>query len=320
MPSGASPGLIDVHHHFNPTGRTNDGSPWSVGMALDAMDRSGISSAIASIGPLPVQPDDTTHVRNIHDWNEWGASVCRDNPGRFGLLGALPLPMVDPALAEIAHIYDDLGLDGVALSTSYRDVWLTDDRNLPVFDELDRRRAVVFVHPSPRSDDAARSREYGGPAVAPAWMEYPVNTARTILGLLTKGIARRCPNIRFVFAHGGGVMPLLLGRIAGFTAWRQVGPARMAELFPDGTHAAFAQFHFETAQACAPEAFDLLRRIVPDSQILFGTDFSYFPIEHPVEEFNALALDDGTRQAIGRANAMRLFPASMGADTAAKPD
>ena len=300
--------LIDVHHHLNPTGRTNDGAPWSVAMALEAMDRTGIACAVASIGPVPVAAEDAAHVRNIRAWNEWGASVCRDHPGRFGLLGAVPLPFVGPALAEIAHIYDELGLQGVALSTSYRDVWLTDDGNWPVFEELDRRHAAVFVHPSPRSQDVAQSRDYGGPALAPAWMEYPVNTARTILGLLTKGIARRCPNIRFVFAHGGGVMPLLLGRIAGFSAWRQVGPDKLRELFPDGVHAAFARFHFETAQACAPEAFALLRSVVPDSNILFGTDFSYFPIEHPVEEFNALALDGPARAAIGGGNARRLFP------------
>ena len=312
----AGPGLIDVHHHFNPTLRTNNGKPWSVAMSLDAMDRNGIARAVASIGPMAIAAERHEQVRNVSEWNTWGASIVRDHPDRFGLLGALPLPHVDAAVDEIGHIYDVLRLDGVALSTSYADVWLTDDRNLPVFAELDRRQAVVFVHPSPGPRDRALSQEYGGPFVAPAWIEFPVNTARVILGLLTKGIARSFPSIRFVFAHGGGVMPLLLGRFAGFSGWEEVGPKRLQELFPDGVHGEFARFYFECAQACAPESFDLLRRVVPTSHILFGSDFSYFPMAHSVDQFDRLALDPQTRDAVGHRNAADLFGGTARQDLA----
>ena len=109
------------------------------------------------------------------------------------------------------------------MSTSEGDTWLSDERNAPVFDELNRRKAVVFVHPAATSNCSAVSRGYGGELISPPWLEFPMNTARAILGLLAKGVTRKYPDIRFIFSHGGGAMPLLLGRIAGFADWRTVG-------------------------------------------------------------------------------------------------
>ncbi len=301
---------MDVHHHFNPTGHDNEGRPWTVAAALEGMDGAGIATAIASLGPIHDPGPD--RVARIRGWNEWATTLCRDHPGRFGLFALLPMADPDAAVAEIAHAFDVLGADGIGVSTNEGDVWLPDDRNAPVFEELDRRGAVVFVHPAPTPGSGALSRSYGGDAVTPPWIEFPVHTARVILGLLTKGIARRHSNIRFIFAHGGGVMPILLGRFAGFRGWDSIGPDGLARLFPDGLHAGFARFRFECAQACAPEAVAMLRRLVPDTHILFGSDFSYFPLAHAAAEFAALDLDDAARRAIGRDNAAALFPRLLG--------
>ena len=216
-------GLIDVHHHFNPGGKDNEGKLWSVDMALDAMDASGIAAAVASLGPVNDVGSDGRNAR-IRASNEWGARACGDHPGRFGLFASLPLPDVDLALAEIAYAYDVLRVDGIGLSTSEGDTWLSDERYAPVLAELDRRKAVVFVHPAPTSLCRALGHAYGGDMIAPAWLEFPVNTARLILGFLVKGVTRTCPGIRFIFAHGGGLAPLLLGRVTGFSGWQTVGP------------------------------------------------------------------------------------------------
>ena len=300
-------GLIDVHHHFNPGGKDNEGKLWSVDMALDGMDASGIAVAVASLGPVNDGGSDARPAR-IRAWNEWGARACGDHPGRFGLFASLPLPDVDLALAEIAYAYDVLHVDGIGLSTNEGDIWLSDERNTPVLAELDRRKAVVFVHPAPTSRCRALGHAYGGDMIAPAWLEFPVNTARLVLGLLVKGVTRTYPGIRFILAHGGGVAPLVLGRVTGFAGWQTVGPETLARMFPDGIYAEFAKFYFECGQACAPEAFALLQRLAPQSHILFGSDFSYFPMAHSVAEFDALRLDDATRSAIGAGNAVALFP------------
>ncbi len=299
--------LIDVHHHFNPTFQDAEGNPWSIAMAVDQMDRCSIAAAVASLGPVHAIPP-AERRRTVRGWNEWATTLCTDHPGRFGLFAALPLHDIDGSLAEIAHAYDVLQADGIGLSTNEGDIWLGDERNWPVLAELDRRKAVIFVHPAATSRCGPLSRDYGGPAVSPPWIEFPVNTARCILGLVAQGVTRRFPGIRFIFAHGGGVMPILLGRIAGFSGWRTVGTDRLRTLFPDGPHAEFGKFYFDCAQAYAPEAFAMMRRIVPDSHLLFGSDFSYFDIAHSVDQLHGLGLDDGTLRAVGSSNAAALFP------------
>lgn len=298
---------IDIHHHFNPSSKDNDGNFWSIEMALDQMDQNGIATAIASLGPVNDWASADRPAR-VRAWNEWGMKACLDHPGRFGLFASLPLPLIDLALAEIAYAFDVLRVDGIAMSTNEGDRWLSDDSNRPVFDELNRRKAVVFIHPAPTSHCAALSRAYGGSDISSPWLEFPVNSARAILGLLAKGMTRSHPDIRFIFCHGGGVMPLLLGRFSGFSGWKTVGSTKLAELFPDGIYAEFAKFYFDCGQAYAPETIALLQRIVPASQLLFGTDFSYFPISHSVAEFTALDLTPDVRAGIAGGNAAALFP------------
>src|SRR4249919_1717493 len=85
---------IDVHQHFNPTLEDNEGNPWSVQMTLDEMDRTGVSTAIASLGPVN-DVGSKDRPGRVRDWNEWGARTCLDHPGRFGLFASLPLPHVE---------------------------------------------------------------------------------------------------------------------------------------------------------------------------------------------------------------------------------
>ena len=298
---------IDVHHHFYPSGKTNEGVGWSIDGSMDELDSNGVAAAIASLPP--VRDAEPSKAR---EWNEWATRLCQDRPGRLGLFATLPLRDMDLCLAEIAHAYDVLKVDGVGLPTSDVDVWLGDARFQPMFAELDRRRAVIFVHPYATSHCAALSRAYGGDLVSPPWIEFPANTARCILSLLMSGVPRKCPAIRFIFCHGGGLMPLLPGRIAGFAGWDTVGPARLEAAFPDGIYAEFAKLYFDCAQAYAPEVQGLLRQLIPPSHLLFGTDYSYFPVSHSMTELSRLQLDGRTRHAIMRGNAAALFPRFAG--------
>jgi predicted TIM-barrel fold metal-dependent hydrolase len=129
-----------------------------------------------------------------------------------------------------------------------------------------------------------------------------------VLSLWSAHVTRHFPNIRFVLCHGGGVLPILLGRFAGFSGWPAVGPERFAALFPDGVYAEFAKLYFECAQAYAPETIAMLRSVAPESHVLFGSDFSYFPIAHSVTAFNALDLPEPLRSGIAHDNAAAMFP------------
>lgn len=302
-----NPRIIDVHHHFEPTYKNLDGTAWSPEIACEELDRNAISAAIGYAGPVfPDAPE--VQRKKARELNEWSAGLCSGRRGRFGFFASIPMSDVGASLSEIAHAFDVLHCQGVGISTSYGEAWLGDVTFRPIFEELNRRSAVVFVHPGPGAPScSARSGSVGG-AISPPWLEFPVNTARTILSLLTSGTVQQFPDIKFIFCHGGGVMPSLLGRIAGFSAWSAVGPERLKALFSAGIYAEFAKLYFECAQAYAPENFEMLLKVAPPSHLLFGTDYSYFPIAHSVECFGKLRLPDDVRRLIQSENALALFP------------
>ena len=298
---------IDIHHHFEPTFRNIDDNVWSIDFALEQLDRNHIDTAIAYAGPV-LDMDANAARKKARHWNEWSTQLCNDHPGRFGLFASLPMNDVEGALTEIAYACDVLKADGFGISTQYQDAWLGDARFEPIFRELDRRKSVVFVHPSQAPCCTPSTLSYETGAISAPWIEFPTNTARTILSLWASGTTRRLPDVRFIFCHGGGVMPALLGRLTGFDGWRGVGAQKMKALFPDGVYAEFAKLHFDCAQAYAPEEFELLRKVVPTSNLLFGSDFSYFEIDHAVRQFAALEMSPDVRRAIRGGNAAALLP------------
>jgi predicted TIM-barrel fold metal-dependent hydrolase len=205
--------VIDVHHHFEPSAKNVNGVPWTIEMALDQMDRNGVTTAIGYAGPL--FPSDVRSGRKIaRETNEWSAQLCRTHPGRFGLFASLPLADVEGSLAEIAYAFDVLHADGVGLATHYDGMGLGDPAFEPIFAELNRRNAVVYVHPANAPCATASTLTYESDLISAPWIEFPTNTARTILSLWTAGLTRRLPDLRFIFCHGGGVLPILLGRFA----------------------------------------------------------------------------------------------------------
>src|SRR6478735_3452883 len=156
---------IDVHHHVLPDffwAATNEGDhpvggiqppPWSTGAALSFLDDAGIDVAIASISTPGVHTGDDAAARTLaRRCNELSAELVRDRPDRFGGFACLPLPDVDGALTELAYALDVLQLDGVVLFSNARGVYLGDARLGALFEELQRRRTLVFVHPKASPD------------------------------------------------------------------------------------------------------------------------------------------------------------------------
>jgi predicted TIM-barrel fold metal-dependent hydrolase len=309
------PRRIDVHHHFFPPAwleQAQQRQPgplpmmreWTAARVLAHMDKSGVATAIASLSPWGVAFAEVAQLPKLaRICNDSAAQMIRDHPGRFGLFAAMPLPDIDASLKEIAYALDTLKADGIGLMTSYGDKWPGDPLFQPVFDELDRRKAVVYFHPT-----TANCCGNLIPGVAPATIEWPVDTARAVLSLLFSGSLVRYPNIRFIFSHAGGALPALSGRVANFVK-RDKDAAKYA---PQGALAEFVKLYYDTANASAAPSMAALMAMAPTSQILFGSDYPYFTLEENVEGLGEVRMTAAERQAINRGNAARLMPQYQG--------
>ena len=312
--SAQTPGLIDVHHHIgqrNPaasTARTRQSS-WSPQGAIEELDRHNVSVAVLSAA-AGGGGSTTGAVRRkqSRDWNESAAQLVRDHRGRFGLFATLPLPDVEGSLVEIAYAFDTLKAHGIGLVTSYGDKWLGDAAFSPVMDELNRRKAVVYVHPTDAPCCTPETMTYWKPGMNGSWLEWPMHTARTIFSLMANGMTRDRPDLRWIFSHSGGVAPLLITRLSGFAAWDSVGPEGLQKLFPDGIETEFRKLYFEIAQGFAPGNLEALMRLVPASHVVFGSDYPFFSVGHSVKGLADLKLPAPLTRGIERDNALALLP------------
>ena len=303
-------GRIDVHHHFSPpawiaevSGRPllNPANPrWTPEQSIEDMDRGGAAAAIISITNPGLYFGDAAVTRRLaRACNEYGAELVQTYPTRFGLFAAMPLPDVDATLAEIEYAYDTLNVDGIGLMTSYdENMWLGDPAFRPVMAELDRRRAVVHVHPT--AANCCRNLTYG---VAPGRMEYGTETSRAIVGVSFSGDAAMFPNIRFIWSHAGGSLPFLAGRI-------NAASASAEERLPDGFLEQARRFYYDTAGAVNRGALVSLLELVNSDHILFGTDFPPGgTIQGTSDALRSLQLfSDSDLRAIERDNIVGLVP------------
>ncbi len=263
---------IDVHHHFLPQrymraeaerfhvehGNSEQFS-WTAEKAIDALDRAGVDFAVGSVTAPGVWTGDIEPSRRLaREWNEAAAKVLSDHPTRFGFFAPVPLPDLDGSLSEIEYALGTLGADGINFLTNYDGKWLGDPAFDPVMDELDRRKASVYVHPT----FAPCCIVDMVPGLTPPYLEYPFDTTRTIVSLILSGSTTRHPNIRWIFAHGGGALTGIYGRI------KAVGklPAFRDKLAA-GVDAEVRKLHYDTASLDASSTLSALLRIVPTSQV-----------------------------------------------------
>ena len=204
---------------------------WSRASALSFLDDAGIDVAITSISTPGVHTGDDAAARLLaRRCNELAAELIRDRPDRFGGFACLPLPDVDGALAELAYALDDLQLDGVLLFSNARGVYLGDSQFTPLFDELQRRAAVVFVHPNPSPDPSAHAL-----GLPDTLIDFTADTTRAIAQLHYSSTFARSPDVKYVFAHAGSTVPYLAGRFGIIDDMRVIpgaeGRATAAETF-----------------------------------------------------------------------------------------
>jgi predicted TIM-barrel fold metal-dependent hydrolase len=279
--SGAGPGArkpfrIDVHHHIAPPAYVEEMRSllfgptlgWSPQRSIDDMDEAGVATSITSITTPGVWLGDDAQGRRVaRECNEYAARMASDFPGRFGMFAAIPLPDTEGSLREIEYGLDVLEADGISLFTSYRDQWLGEPQFWPVLEELNRRKALVYVHPDAPVCCRNLLRDLFNNSV----IEYTSDTTRAIASLLFRGAVSRYPDIRWIFAHGGGTMPFVVERLTRVPeTYKQLAPT-----VPNGVLAELRRFHYDLAQASEAAALAALTRILPISQLLWGTDFPF---------------------------------------------
>mgnify|MGYP003583156568 CR=1 FL=1 len=299
---------IDTHQHIVPPtyaawlekqGVLAGGLPipkWSAEGALDLMESAGIATGILSVSTPGVHLGDESQARSMaRAVNEYAAQVVRDRPSRFGFFATLTLPDVDGALDEAAHALDVLGADGVVLLTNVRGTYLGDAAIEPLMEELDRRHAVVFVHPSELPAPPV-------PGIPPFAADFLLDTTRAGINMARRGWLDRYPNVKIILSHGGGFIPYAAERIA-----------RMCS--PDGDSAAgierLRRFYFDTALSSSAYALPSLLAFADASRITFGSDWPYAPKERSLHFSRLLdkyELTGEMRSAIDRGNAAQLFP------------
>ena len=316
---------IDVHHHFAaPAWKKRMAESrrqgwdtfqmYDVSQSLEAMDRAGIQTAIISTSTPGLWFTDNfaaerqAAIALAREVNDYAARIAADHKDRYGFYAGLPLPDVDASLREIEYAFDTLHADGIGLLTSYGDMWLGDARLQPVFDELNRRRAIVFTHPT----DAACCHALANSN--PSVVEWFTDTARTIQSLLvepadgkTPSAATRYGNVTFIWSHGGGAL-VAMTRIVG-----NVSAQALAATPPPGSRLHhIRRFYYDTAGAANPLVMPTLKRLLGGtSHIVFGTDYPFGGQQGPAgiaSGMQTVGFSADELNGIDRVNAAQLFP------------
>jgi 6-methylsalicylate decarboxylase len=308
----AAPHRIDVHHHFLPPAyvarkreqviRISSGIDsvlhWVPQRSIEAMDEHGIETSFLSLSAPGVWFGDAEEARSLARLcNDYAAEAKSDHRGRFRFFAVLPFPDVEGSLREIAYAFDTLGADGVGLFTNYAGKYLGDASLFPLYEELNRRKAAVYVHPILAPCCAGLQ-----PAIPPAFLEFPFDTTRSVTSLLYSGALERFPDIRFIFSHGAGAVPMLVERIAA------IATLPRSEVVPvQDPVGQLRRIYVDTASITNPAAFGAARALLPIEHILFGTDYPYTPPQLGLQGIPRLGLSQSETRLIERDNALRLL-------------
>jgi predicted TIM-barrel fold metal-dependent hydrolase len=307
---------IDTHHHLlpdfffeatnekeNPVGGLKP-QRWTPESSLAFMDEAGIDVAILSISTPGIQLSDRHAGRDLaRKCNEFAATLITKHPLRFGAFAGVSMSNIDDAIDEVKYALDVLKLDGVVLFTNSNGIYLGDSSMSPLFDELQRRKTVVYIHPNASPDPVAHTL-----GLTDNLIDFPGDTTRAVAQLHYGGIFSATPNVKYIFSHAGGTAPYLAGRFAIVDEMNIMGDNSKR-----GTASEmFRKLYWDTALAWSDPVLHTLSEIAGSDKILFGTDFPYLRKDIAVRCSTKIVgskelSGKGKNQVLG-GNALELFP------------
>lgn len=273
---------IDTHVHYLPAAynamldkrgmKTLDGGfprpNWTVEMQLESMKQLGTSYALLSISSPPVHLGDAAEaIETARGCNEYGATLKKQYPDKFGVMASLPLPEVEASVKEVRYCHDVLNVNGFALQTNACGVYVGDPSLDPVMEELNKIGAIVSIHPT--MPGAVPEGIHKG--IPYPFMEFFFDTTRTVANMIAQGVIQKFPNIKFIIPHAGALMPILSDRLAAL-------PALIPNMEGIDVMDTLATFYYDLAGLSMPKQYDVLRKVVDDSHMLYGSDTPFTPI------------------------------------------
>jgi aminocarboxymuconate-semialdehyde decarboxylase len=307
---------VDVHHHVLPDffwAATNEADhpvggiappAWSTESALSFVDDASIDVAITSISTPGVHIGDSTAAKDLaRRCNELSAELVKDHPTRFGGFACLPLPDIDMSLAELEYALDELHLDGVVLFSNSLGIYLGDNVLKPIFDELQRRKAVVFIHPNASPDPSAHSL-----GLPDSLIDFTADTTRAVSQMLYANRFADTPDVKYILSHAGGTIPYLAGRFAIVDTMNVIAGAESRSSAAD----TYRNLYWDTALSWGDPVLAMLRHVVGIDHVVFGTDYPYLRRDLAVDARQHIAdsseLADDEKDAVLGATATKLIP------------
>jgi 6-methylsalicylate decarboxylase len=307
-------GRLDVHAHFLPEDYravlsaagldTVDGMPlpsWEPVAHLALMDRLGIATSLLSVSSPGVHFGDDAAARTVaRQVNEEGKRLVDAHLGRFGFFASLPVPDIAGAIDEVSYCYDVLGVDGVIMLTHSHDMYLGDPALEPLFDELDRRHARLFIHPT--SPLCWEPTSFGRTR---AMIEFLFDTSRAVVNMVLNGVIARYPNVEVIVPHAGATLPVIADRVAAFAFI-------LEDLDPDAdVYRDLARLHYDLAGFPLPRQLDALLALTTAEHLHYGSDYPFTPeavVAILAEPLDAIEDTFGPVPGTLGANTRRLFP------------
>lgn len=261
----------DLQHHAVPRSYVDalaergitgmDGIPfpkWSIKRSLGMMDTWNVERAILSVSCPGIHfGDDAAAGELARRCNDELLAHIDRHPDRFGGFASLPLPHVDGAIAEYDRVVRGGSMDGVILMSNVAGRYIGDPSYRPLFERLNEDGALVFIHPNttPTQADCGFLNPF-------YW--WFLDTTKAILSVLDSGFHRDYPQVRYVAAHGGGVLPAIEDVL------RRERPTQAAEL-----DAWKDQLYFDTAKYVTADALPALLQFTDPSHVVFSSDFPW---------------------------------------------
>lgn len=307
---------IDVHHHVLPqffrepqtaVGRTGTAfgafPDWTPDKSIALMDDLDIETAILSFSAPGIYFGNVVQTQDLaRQCNDYLAELIDKYPGRFGGFACLPLPSIDASVEELARAIDVLKLDGVVQLTATDNRYLGHPDFRPIYDELNRRKCITFIHPTIPPKSAQR-----GWNIPSAIVEYPLETTKAVGNLLFEGVLADYPDIPFIVSHAGGAIPMIAHRLAIFDSL-----TAFIERYPEGALQYLKRLYYDTGLSGDAMSLTALQQLADPSRILFGTDYPYVHEGIIAAEVAGTEAFDGfdaaQHAAIDRGNAVKLFP------------